>query len=1501
MNRRGDRLVAHECTYQDFMKCQPLSFKGTEGVVGLIRWSEKMETVFHISNCPERYQVKELLNLMTEVYCLRNEIQKMEAELWNLSVKNNDMATYTQRNAENKKRLNNNYRNNHGQQPPYKRQNTRGQNVARAYMTGNNEKNGYEGTLPFCNRCKLHHEGQCTAKCHNCKRIGHLARDCRSVVTVPTQGTLGPNQGVIMCFECRVQVHYQKDRPKVKNQNHGNKERVPDARGKAYVLGGGDANSGSNTVTDIIPSALDISYVLELDDERTSETSTVLRGCTLGLLGNPFNIDLMPIDLGSFDFIIGMDWLAKNHAVIFCDEKIVRIPYRNKILIVQGDKKNKDKSKEKRLEDVPTVWDFPEVFPKDLPGLPPIRQVELITLSQVLHLFSANPYRLAPSKMEGIVSAQLQELLRILGLWIDSEGIHVDPAKIESIKDWESPKTPTEIRQFLGLAGYYRRFIEGFSKIAKPMTKLTQKSVKFNWGEKEETAFQTLKQKRSVDVKEISHVMQSRHFKIHEKNYTTHDLELGAVVFALKMWRHYLYSTKCVVFTDHKSLQHILDQKELNMRQRRWLELLSDYDCELRYHPGKANVILNAQVEARKEENYGTEDLCGMIKNLEPRADETLCLKNRSWIPCFGDLRALIMHESHKSKYSIHPGLDKMYQDLKKLYWWSNMKAEIATYETDSMEKLTRTYLKEVSLRNGVKFSIISDRDSKFTSHFWKSLNESLASRDRQRIYADWRHNPLDFQVRDKILAKVGTVAYRLELPEKISRVHSTFHVSNLKKCLSDESLAILLDEIQVDDKLNFIEEPIEIMAREVKCLKQSRIPIVKVHWNSRRGPDYVLSFEDKALLTGKGCHTLIKDREKQELLEILPFKCGKLHVRYLGVPLLAKKLGVKDCKVLIEKVKNKIICQRNKDFIYAGRISIDLPLIQLNGKPRVPVDGVENFNQGFGNIQALTLQNDKDVVMLLTNNGLKSAESQFGTFKVDLCLIAVNPKASRSRIISLRSYQCLVDVEMPFFINHQYMSGFELGYGIRHRFFALWAVVHIILAEVDDPSGIIQIKPYLSAAFGIYPIDIEEKRCSYDQAITRLNAGTFFNQLWQMLLLSYSYSLVPGNHSGEWSILVQMHQTPLVSLNFGHHLSEEVELTHDACVVYRNLMESIIKVFVPMIFINAVGNLGSNYAKNISRGSVFFSSDHTLAPYLSILDDGRWKWSDFRRDEVIVVCFSVMWWRSDTNEALKMRHLSLSNFRFLPDLLGLVSHSEIDPNSYHESLGRLWRGIHHTCAKGLVSKRHMYFPESDPSGFFMGLRVAAVLVSLSVRLNQLLMKNGFSGSLSSFLLFLTERSGNEVLVLRLPRPFIAYTSCSLKLFSNRVLIVTPHPGALPCGKKGWIKLCLMARSIFLLSSSSCQQVGKWLSFSIFLWKLCLEGFFVEGGAGLDCLGTGVVVWAIRCRRFVAGLHACTVLERFSLYSQQPFPDTWDLEDCCMASVIRGSGIAFPNTSTDSL
>ncbi|GJU50162.1 putative reverse transcriptase domain-containing protein [Tanacetum coccineum] len=423
------------------------------------------------------------------------------------------------------------------------------------------------------------------------------------------------------------------------------------------------------------------------------------------------------------------------------------------------------------------------------------------------------------------------------------------------------------------------------------MTKLTQKNVNFHWSEKAKAVFQLLKHKL-CSVLILALPERSENFVVYCDASRKGLGALGAVVFALKMWRQYLYGTKCVVFTDHKSLQHSLDQKELNMRHHRWLELLSDYDCKIRYHSGKANVvadalsqkerlkplrvralfmtidlnlpvqILEAQVEARKDENYGTKDLCGMIKKLEPHTDRTLCLNGRSWIPCQDRLT--------KSAHCLP------------------MK------ETDSMEKLTRQYLKEVVSRHGVPVSIISDRDSKFTSHLWKSLNEALgwdrhlplvefsynnsyhtsikvapfealygqkcrlpicwaeigdaqltgpeivhetiekiihikkriqAARDRQKSYTNRRRKPLEFEVEDKvmlkvspwkgvirfgkrgklnpcyirpfkILAKVGTLAYRLELQEQLSRVHSTFHISNLKKCFVDEPLAIPLEEI---------------------------------------------------------------------------------------------------------------------------------------------------------------------------------------------------------------------------------------------------------------------------------------------------------------------------------------------------------------------------------------------------------------------------------------------------------------------------------------------------------------------------------------------------------------------------------------------------------------------------------------------------------------------------------------------------------------------------------
>ena len=324
-----------------------------------------------------------------------------------------------------------------------------------------------------------------------------------------------------------------------------------------------------------------------------------------------------------------------------------------------------------------------------------------------------------------------------MGHVVSKKGIHVDPSKIKAIESWSAPKTPTEIRQFLGLASYYRRFIKNFSSIAKPLTTLTQKGETFDSEAKQKKAFQTLKQALCTTPilslpegiedfvvycdasnqglgcvlmqrgKVIAYA--SRQLKIHELNYTTHDLDLGAVVFALNIWRHYLYGTKSTIFTDHKSLQHIFDQKELNMRQRRWVELLNDYECEIRYHPGKANVVADAlsrkeytgwrvksltmtihshlstqikeaQMEALQPENVAGESLRGMEKNLEIKGGGAYYLMDRIWTPKHGGFRDVVMTEAHNTRYSVHPGSDKMFLDLKKLYWWPNMKAEIATF-----------------------------------------------------------------------------------------------------------------------------------------------------------------------------------------------------------------------------------------------------------------------------------------------------------------------------------------------------------------------------------------------------------------------------------------------------------------------------------------------------------------------------------------------------------------------------------------------------------------------------------------------------------------------------------------------------------------------------------------------------------------------------------------------------------------------------------------------------
>ncbi|GJY44787.1 putative reverse transcriptase domain-containing protein [Tanacetum coccineum] len=583
-------------------------------------------------------------------------------------------------------------------------------NISRAYTAGHGEKKHYGGSKPLCSKCNYHHDGLCAPKCHECNRVGHLARDCRSSINANTTN----NQKGIRasqkanCYECVNQGHYKKDCPEQKNQNHENQI----GGAGAQDLPGLSPTRQVEFQINLVPGAASVArvpYRLVCQEEgwiisNVHRLSGTEQADSDESLPTPKDrrfvrsTTRIQTRYGHYEFQV-MPFGLTNAPAVFMDlmNRVCK-PFLDKFVIVF-------------IDDI-------LIYPKN-------KKEHEEHLKAILELLKKEKLYAKFSKCEFWIPK-----VQFLGHVIDSKGIHVDPAKIESIKDWVSPKSPMEIRQFLGLARYYRRFIEGFSKIAKPMTKLTQKKVKFVWGDKQEAAFQLLKQKLcsapilalpegsedfiaycDASIKGLGVVLMqrekviayaSRQLKIHEKNYTTHDLELGAVVFALKIWRHYLYGTKCMVFTDHKSLQHILNQKELNMRQRRWLELLSDYDCEIRYHPGKANVVADAlsrkerieplRTEARKPKNIKNKDVGGMlienskdpeklrIEKLEPRTDGTLCLNGRSWLPCYADLMTVITHETQKSKYSMHLGFDKMYQDTKKLYWWPNMKANIATY-----------------------------------------------------------------------------------------------------------------------------------------------------------------------------------------------------------------------------------------------------------------------------------------------------------------------------------------------------------------------------------------------------------------------------------------------------------------------------------------------------------------------------------------------------------------------------------------------------------------------------------------------------------------------------------------------------------------------------------------------------------------------------------------------------------------------------------------------------
>ncbi|GKA39209.1 putative reverse transcriptase domain-containing protein, partial [Tanacetum coccineum] len=648
------------------------------------------------------------------------------------------------------------------------------------------------GTWPKCTTCNSYHApgGPCRI-CFNCNQPGHLARDYRGV---PRNVNLvnARNPTVRACYECGSIDHVRpacpiwirtqgpgENRPNQiatnnGGQGHGNQRKQ--ARGRAFMLGAEEAR--------LEPIDLGFRYEIEIASGQLVEINKVIKGCKLEIEGHVFDIDLIPFGHGSLDVIIGMDWLSNYKAEIVCHEKVVRIPLPDgKVLRVLGERPDeivRFLMGVKKQEEIVVVRDFPKFFSKiDLrSGYHQLRVHEDDILKTAFRTryghfeFTVMPFGLtnAPAIFMDLINRVCRPYLdKFVIMFIDSRG---------------ACRTFKFLRHVInGLAGYYRRFIENFSKIAKSFTILTHKSKTFDWGEEHELEFQTLKDKLcNAHVLVLPDGPEDLVLKIHEENYTTYDLELGAVVFALKIWRLYLYGTKSVIYTDHKSLQHIFSQKEFNMRQRRWIELFSDYECKIRYHPGKVNVVADAL--SRKErvkpkrvramnmilqssikdrilaaQKEAVDEFAvlqkGLDEMIEQRSDGTLYYLDRIWVPLKGEVRTLIMDEAHKSKYSVHPGADKMYYDLRDRYWWPGMKKDIAEYVSKcltclkvkaehqrpsgllqqpeipdyKMERLARLYLNEIVARHGVPISIISDRDSRFTSRFWQSMQEALGTR----------------------------------------------------------------------------------------------------------------------------------------------------------------------------------------------------------------------------------------------------------------------------------------------------------------------------------------------------------------------------------------------------------------------------------------------------------------------------------------------------------------------------------------------------------------------------------------------------------------------------------------------------------------------------------------------------------------------------------------------------------------------------------------------------
>ncbi|GKB63026.1 putative reverse transcriptase domain-containing protein [Tanacetum coccineum] len=677
--RPREAPVARQCSYKEFMSCQPINFKGTEGAIGLIRWFERTESVFSHSNCTEDCKVKfatgtlteealswwnsfaqpigieeaykitwvEFKKLLIKKYCPRTEVQKMEDEFYHLTVKGNDLKTYVRRFQElatlcptmvpDSKKMMEVFirglpRSIEGNVTASKPQTLEeainiaqrlmDQETFRAYAATPTKNNGYTGNRPLCKKCTLHHTGPCTVKCNICNKVGHLTKNCRNK---------GPATGsnllpvTVTCHACGEKGHYANQCRKTTNNN---------AQGRAYMLRDRNAHQNPNVVTGmfllnqhlarvLFDSGADKSFELsnqlqELEDPRfLFRPSTFTLGSSVYLVKKKtvfrMCIDYRELNKLTIKNCYPLPWIDDLFDQLQGSSVYSKIDLRSGYhqLRVRNDDIPKSAFRIRYehyefqvmpfgLTNAPAIFmdlmnrvckpyldKFVTVFIDDILISSRNKEEHVNHLKIILELLKKEKLYAKFSKCDFWI-----RIVQFLGHLIDSQGLHVDPTKIEAVKNWASPTTPTEIHQFLGLVGYYQRFIEGFSKIAKSYLILALPEGNDDFVIYCDASHQGLEAVLMQREKVIAYA--SRQLKPHEENYTTYDLKLGAVVFALKIWRHYLYGTKGIMFTDHKSLQHILDQRELNMRQRRWLELLADYHCEIRYHLGKANVVVDA-------------------------------------------------------------------------------------------------------------------------------------------------------------------------------------------------------------------------------------------------------------------------------------------------------------------------------------------------------------------------------------------------------------------------------------------------------------------------------------------------------------------------------------------------------------------------------------------------------------------------------------------------------------------------------------------------------------------------------------------------------------------------------------------------------------------------------------------------------------------------------------------------------------------------------------------